>query len=113
MTYASSRQGFIEISDDIIDILGIHVGEEDGKKVALLKVALNPDKSYEPTDPDGLYFHSTNGINHQSFGPVAIADSQAALLAVPSVEEVTSDVQATDNTDEVPIVPPIGESGVI
>jgi hypothetical protein len=79
--YHNARNDIIE-SDDITDILGIHVTEENGSKVATIKVCLDPRKDFLAVKD--FFLHLANGINQPRLvGPVTAVDSPADLPTVP------------------------------
>jgi hypothetical protein len=86
-------------TDDIQDVLGLHVGEEGGSKVATIKVLLDPAKDWQAVKE--FFFHLTNGINHKTIGPVAVSESPADLPTVPSATpDQTTAVASTATTAE-------------
>lgn len=80
--YHNGRNDIIE-SDDIIDILGIHITEENGSKVATIKVCLDPRKDFLAVKD--FFLHLANGINQPRLvGPVTAAETPADLAVVPA-----------------------------
>jgi hypothetical protein len=84
--YHTNRNDVIETSEDIQDVLGVHVGEENGQKVATLKVLLDPRKDFLAVKD--FFVHLTNGINHRMIGPLTAVNAPSELPTVPvPVEE--------------------------
>ncbi len=132
--YHTNRNDVIETSEDISDILGVHVGEENGQKVATLKALLDPRKDFLAVKD--FFVHLTNGINHRLLGPFTAVDAPADLPAAPapvsepaeastetpaseaapsesapatetpSTAEVSTDVSTPDDTGKSPAVTP-------
>jgi len=81
MTFHNERKDVIE-TDDISDILGIHVTEENGTKVATIKACLDPRKDFLAVKD--FFVHLTNGINHRLLGPFTAVDTPTDLPTVPA-----------------------------
>ena len=94
----TNRNDVIETGEDIQDVLGVHVTEENGQKVAVIKAILDPRKDVLAVKD--LFLHFTNGINHKLLGPFTPVKSPNDLLSVPAVidepaPEAESDPEAT------------------
>lgn len=63
----TNRHDVIETGEDIQDVLGVHVTEENGQKVATIKAILDPRKDFLAARE--FFVHLTNGINHKLLGP--------------------------------------------
>lgn len=104
-------------SDDITDVAGIHVGEENGQKVATLKVLLDPRKDFLAIKE--FFLHLTDGVNHRMIGPVTASESPIDVIAhpepvaVPAAEtpSTTAEVAGTsEETVKSPAVTPTKET---
>lgn len=94
----TNRHDVIETGEDIQDILGVHVTEENGQKVAVIKAVLDPRKDVLAVKD--LFLHFTNGINHKLLGPFTPVKSPADLPKVsPVIDE--SDPEATQPLTEL------------
>jgi len=114
--FFNNRNDVIETAEDITDVLGVHVGQENGQSVATFKVLLDPAKDWQAVKE--FLFHFTNGINHKTIGPVAVSESPAALPsapvsaetveapAVPATASTAEVVSASDETVKTPSVTP-------
>lgn len=106
--YHNGRNDVIE-SDDIIDFLGIHVTEENGSKVATLKVALDPRKDFLAVKE--FFLHLANGINQPRLvGPVTAVDSPADLPTVPAPVEESAPTTEPLNAPSTEATQPLVES---
>lgn len=76
----TNRHDVIETGEDIQDILGVHVSEENGQKVATIKAILDPRKDFLAVKD--LFLHFTNGINHRLVGPFTPVKSPSDLPTV-------------------------------
>lgn len=97
MSFHTNRNDVIETGDDIQDVLGVHVGEENGAKVATLKVILDPRKDWQSVKD--FFVHLTNGINHRMLGPFTTAETPSDVAAIPApiapVTETATPVEAS------------------
>jgi hypothetical protein len=100
--FHSNRNDVIEPADDIQEVLGVHVGEENGSKVATLKVILDPRKDWEAVKD--FFVHLANGINQpRMFGPFTTPESPADLPAAPA--PVAVEPESTETTQPIPVAP--------
>lgn len=110
MSFHTNRNDVIETGDDIQDVLGVHVGEENGAKVATLKVLLDPRKDFLAIKD--FFVHLTNGINHRMLGPFTTAETPADVAAIPApsapITETATPVEASPEATQ-----PLVESPVI
>ena len=115
MSFHTNRNDVIETGDDIQDVLGVHVGEENGSKIATLKVLLDPRKDYQAIKE--LFVHLTNGINHRMLGPFTTTETPADVAAIPApaapITEPATDTEATQPLTESPASAPTdqGDAG--
>lgn len=91
----TNRHDVIETGEDIQDVLGVHVSEENGQKVAVIKAILDPRKDFLAVKE--FFLHFTNGINHKLLGPFEPVKSPNDLPKVPPVidESAQEDPEAT------------------
>ena len=119
--FHNNRHDVIE-SDDIQDVIGVHVTEENGHKVATIKAILDPRKDFLAIKE--IFVHLSNGVNHRMFGPLAPAENLPVAqpsevsteVAQPSVEaqpavQLGPDVKTSDATVQIPAVTPRKEKG--
>lgn len=102
----TNRHDVIETGEDIQDVLGVHVTEENGQKVATIKAILDPRKDFLAVKE--FFLHFTNGINHKLLGPFTPVKSPNDLPSVhPAVDEpAQEDPEATQPLVEpVPSIP--------
>lgn len=100
----TNRHDVIEAGEDIQDVLGVHVTEENGQKVATIKAILDPRKDFLAVKD--LFLHFTNGINHKLLGPFSPAESPNDLLSVPvpaPTVEVSSEAPVASNEATQPL----------
>lgn len=101
----TNRNDVIETGEDIQDILGVHVTEENGQKVAVIKAILDPRKDFLAAKD--LFLHFTNGINHKLLGPFTPVKSpdDPSVVDEPA-QEAEKDPEATQPlTEPAPSVP--------
>lgn len=96
----TNRHDVIETGEDIQDILGVHVSEENGQKVAVIKAVLDPRKDFLAVKD--LFLHFTNGINHRLLGPFTPVKSPADLFTASS--EVALDDEEESGGPTQPLV---------
>lgn len=100
----TNRHDVIETGEDIQDVLGVHVTEENGQKVATIKAILDPRKDFLAVKD--IFLHFTNGINHKLLGPFAPAKSPADLpSASPAADEPATNAE-TDPEATQPLTEP-------
>jgi len=98
MSFHTNRNDVIETGDDIQDVLGVHVSEENGQKVATIKAILDPRKEFLAIKD--FFVHLTNGINHRLLGPFSSVDTPADLPSVPAPAPVVPEPVATPQASE-------------
>jgi hypothetical protein len=98
----TNRHDVIETGEDIQDVLGVHVTEENGQKVATIKAILDPRKDFLAVKD--LFLHFTNGINHRLLGPFAPVKSPNDLSSVPPVADEPAQEAETDPEATQPLV---------
>lgn len=98
----TNRHDVIETGEDIQDVLGVHVSEENGQKVAVIKAILDPRKDFLAVKD--LFLHFTNGINHRLLGPFTPVKSPTELLTASS--ETAPDDEEVDPEATQPLVDP-------
>lgn len=96
----TNRNDVIETGEDIQDVLGVHVTEENGQKVAVIKAILDPRKDFLAAKE--LFLHFTNGINHRLVGPFTPVKSPADLFTASS--EVALDDEEESGGPTQPLV---------
>jgi len=99
----TNRHDVIETGEDIQDVLGVHVTEENGQKVAVIKAILDPRKDVLAVKD--LFLHFTNGINHKLLGPFAPVASPNDLPTVPSAPDEPAQEAETDPEATQPLAP--------
>lgn len=90
----TNRHDVIETGEDIQDVLGVHVTEENGQKVATIKAVLDPRKDFLAVKE--FFLHFTNGINHKLLGPFEPVKSPGDL---PSVSPAADEPAPNDEED--------------
>lgn len=97
----TNRHDVIETGEDIQDVLGVHVSEENGQKVAVIKAILDPRKDFLAVKE--FFLHFTNGINHKLLGPFEPVKSPSDL---PTVSPVIDEPAQEDPEATQPLVEP-------